>query len=344
METVAHRLLPKASTPKSSNKNLASWQYYAQNLRMHVAARVPSLKNPNLREKRKGFDGTIGIVGGSKEYTGAPYFAGISALKTGADLVHVFTHPDASSVIKGYCPELVVHPLLSASHQDEVEDSALKISKFFSRLDVLVIGPGLGRDELQLSLTARIIELAKKESIPMVLDADALYLIEKSPSLVQNYGKLILTPNAKEFQRLLDAKNVPNNSNAANLLAQAFGGSSGPSILIKGLPDIIVKDDNVVECKTVGSSRRIGGQGDILAGCLGTLLCWLSSSKSQELDASLEKPLDPYLVASFAACDLVKTAASKAFSKERRAMLTSTVIDHLGASFEELFDPPTGNT
>lgn len=32
-------------------------------------------------EKHKGQAGRIGIIGGSLEYTGAPYFSGISALK-----------------------------------------------------------------------------------------------------------------------------------------------------------------------------------------------------------------------------------------------------------------------
>lgn len=40
---------------------------------------------PCLEGKRKGENGKIGIIGGSTEYAGAPYFAAISALK-------VFTH------------------------------------------------------------------------------------------------------------------------------------------------------------------------------------------------------------------------------------------------------------
>jgi ATP-dependent NAD(P)H-hydrate dehydratase len=47
---------------------------------------VPQLDN----DRHKGEAGRIGVVGGSLEYTGAPYFAAISALKVGADLVHVF--------------------------------------------------------------------------------------------------------------------------------------------------------------------------------------------------------------------------------------------------------------
>lgn len=38
---------------------------------------IPSLDG----DKHKGQAGRIGIVGGSLEYTGAPYFAGISALR-----------------------------------------------------------------------------------------------------------------------------------------------------------------------------------------------------------------------------------------------------------------------
>lgn len=45
---------------------------------------VQSLKEcipPMDDSKHKGQAGRIGVIGGSLEYTGAPYFAGISALK-----------------------------------------------------------------------------------------------------------------------------------------------------------------------------------------------------------------------------------------------------------------------
>jgi ATP-dependent NAD(P)H-hydrate dehydratase len=60
----------------------------------------------------KGSAGRIGVVGGSLEYTGAPYFAAISAMKAGGDLGHVFCPEAAAPVIKSYSPELIVHPLL----------------------------------------------------------------------------------------------------------------------------------------------------------------------------------------------------------------------------------------
>ena len=69
---------------------------------------VPKLTNT----MRKGECGRIAVFGGCVLYTGAPYFAAISALKCGADLVHVFCEKAAGSVIKGYSPELIVHPVL----------------------------------------------------------------------------------------------------------------------------------------------------------------------------------------------------------------------------------------
>ena len=119
------------------------------NIRKQITKIIPPLSNPQVK-KRKGVDGVVGVVGGSKEYTGAPYFAGISALRTGADLVHIFCHPEASTVIKSYCPELIVHPSLSASDDYSVETSAQTVARFFSRINVMVIGPGLGRFEKQL--------------------------------------------------------------------------------------------------------------------------------------------------------------------------------------------------
>ena len=73
-----------------------------------VKSIVPKLTN----NMRKGECGRIAVFGGCVLYTGAPYFAAISALKCGADLVHVFCEKAAGTVIKGYSPELIVHPIL----------------------------------------------------------------------------------------------------------------------------------------------------------------------------------------------------------------------------------------
>lgn len=49
-----------------------------------VKACIPSLDGSS----HKGQAGRIGVVGGSLEYTGAPYFAGISALRVSTFFIY----------------------------------------------------------------------------------------------------------------------------------------------------------------------------------------------------------------------------------------------------------------
>ena len=51
---------------------------------------VQRLVPPLSFDSRKGQNGRIGVLGGSYEYTGAPYYAAQSALQAGADLAYVF--------------------------------------------------------------------------------------------------------------------------------------------------------------------------------------------------------------------------------------------------------------
>lgn len=83
-------------------------------------------------------NGKVGVLGGSEEYTGAPYYAAVSALRSGADLSHIFTPSEAALIpIKCYSPEIIVH--LASSPQDQ-------LFKWLPALHSLVIGPGLGRE------------------------------------------------------------------------------------------------------------------------------------------------------------------------------------------------------
>jgi len=66
---------------------------------------IPSLKNAMY----KGQAGRVAVIGGSEEYTGAPYFSAISALKVGADVAHIFCIKEASVAIKSYSPEIIVN-------------------------------------------------------------------------------------------------------------------------------------------------------------------------------------------------------------------------------------------
>ncbi|XP_041940607.1 ATP-dependent (S)-NAD(P)H-hydrate dehydratase isoform X4 [Alosa sapidissima] len=290
---------------------------------------VKKIIPPLTSKKHKGQDGRIGIIGGCQEYTGAPYFAAISALKVGADLSHVFCTRDAATVIKSYSPELIVHPVLDSPNAVE------EIEKWLPRLHTLVVGPGLGREELLLKTAKDVIEKSKARDIPIVIDADGLWLVAKQPSVIQGYQKGILTPNYMEFSRLYEAMHQePLDSTDHYRNAQQLSIAMGNlTVVLKGEEDLITDGSMVLTCSQEGSGRRCGGQGDLLSGSLGAFAHWAYSTST---DAT--KSVNPSLVAAFGAASLTRQCNRQAFHKHGRSTTTTDMIQEISTAFKKLFE------
>ncbi|CAG8493951.1 14630_t:CDS:2 [Acaulospora colombiana] len=114
---------------------------------------------------------------------------------------------------------------------------------------------------MMLKCAEGIIRKAKENELPIVIDADGLFLIQNNPDIIKNYSKAILTPNVNEFRRLCEKMNISFEDNhkdeMAQKLSQAFGGIT---IVQKGRNDLISNGNN--------------GQGDILTGLIATFLAW----------------------------------------------------------------------
>ncbi|XP_069679883.1 ATP-dependent (S)-NAD(P)H-hydrate dehydratase [Periplaneta americana] len=300
---------------------------------------VPLLRH----DMYKGQAGRIGIIGGSLDYTGAPYFSAISALKVGCDLSHVFCPQDAAAVIKAYSPELIVHPILDTVNALDL------VKPWLPRLHVLVIGPGLGRDPRILETVGSIIKFCRDHPDnwkPLVIDADGLFMITEKPDIIRNYPMdAILTPNAIEFSRL--AKSVLNKSWAAtpnpdpdNVRALAVALGTNIIIVHKGASDIIASgSDNgaVVKCATGGSCRRCGGQGDLLSGSLGVFCCWAGLKAARDPPESVPS-FPPAVIAAYAGCRLTRECNQRAVAKAGRSTLTTDMLEEIHAAFEALFE------
>ena len=72
----------------------------------YMIRKVKSIIPKLSKNMTKGVCGRIAIIGGSTLYTGATYFAAISALKCGADLVHIFCEKELGPIIRTYSPDL----------------------------------------------------------------------------------------------------------------------------------------------------------------------------------------------------------------------------------------------
>ncbi|CAG8798281.1 19179_t:CDS:10, partial [Cetraspora pellucida] len=302
---------------------------------------------PLSYELHKGQSGRVCVIGGSEDYTGAPYFSAFSALKLGADMAHIVCQPTAAISIKSnslcfhYVIDLMVHPYMRISENTpdlipkEIIDN---VTSLFKRLNVLVIGPGLSRDKMMLECAKGIILKAKEQNIPLIIDADGLFLIQNYPDLVKNYSEAILTPNVNEFRRLCETMGIEFEDDHEKLtknLSRAFG---GVTIVRKGKNDIISNGNSTFLVDNKGGLKRCGGQGDILTGLISTFIAWGVAYKKNiwEHDNSITSSDIPML-ASFAGCTLMRECSWAAFEKFGRSVQTSDMIPEIGPSFQRLF-------
>ncbi|KAL5182434.1 ATP-dependent (S)-NAD(P)H-hydrate dehydratase [Glycine soja] len=322
--------------------------------------------------RHKGQAGNIAVIGGCREYTGAPYFAAISALKIGADLSHVFCTKDAAPVIKSYSPELIVHPVLEESynvgeeHKSSIASKVLaEVDKWLERFDCLVVGPGLGRDPFLLDCVSEIMRHARRSNIPIVIDGDGLFLVTNNLELVSGYALAVLTPNVNEYKRLVQKvlSSEVNDIDAPQQLLSLAKQIGGVTILSKGNSDLISDGDtgrqkrstkhdqkfsdgaigSIKSVSVYGSPRRCGGQGDILSGRQVFFFCvvavFLSWARQHILAADSNSNLsckNPIVLGCIAGSAILRKAASLAFSNKKRSTVTGDIIECLGRSLEDI--------
>ncbi|PIA15256.1 carbohydrate kinase [Coemansia reversa NRRL 1564] len=303
---------------------------------------------PLTYDLHKGDCGRVAAIGGCEEYTGAPYFVASSALRLGNDIAYVVCEKDAATVIKSYSPDLIVNPYLrSVDNQgdrslDEIEK---KINPLLDKLHAVAAGSGLGNDTNIHESVRRAIKAARERSLPIVLDADALALVTKSPDIISGYQNAVLTPNPPEFARLSKAlgvstagKELPVDE-AAQIVAQKLG---GVTIVRKGKKDIITNGQRVFVCDEAGGLRRCGGQGDLLTGATLTFLAWGEKYKQgMWKPQSSSEPIKHSLIpmhAAYAACMLARHASFLAYEECGRATTSTNVLEQIDIAFDNKFE------
>lgn len=257
------------------------------------------LKNRN-NDSHKGNNGKVLIVGGSKDYHGAPAISAKAAIATGADLTYIYTPKSAALAIKSLSEDFIVkeakNDYLSL---DDLED----ILELVSKVDAVLLGPGSSQNEE----TAKLFNvLAMKIDKPLVLDADALKLVDLS--LISKKEDLIITPHLSEFKSFF--RNIISNEDLSNFertiklddkdnldfrkvndkidSLQRVTKKIKGSIILKGKYDFIFNGNKLKINRTGNPGMTVGGTGDALAGICLSLL-------SQELNSFDAALLAPYL-------------------------------------------------
>lgn len=162
--------------------------------------------------------------------------------------------------------------------RDAKQVSSRIIDEMLGRLHVLVVGPGLGRDPLMQETCALVLAAARKRKMPVVLDADALSIVIKSPELVMGWREVVLTPNVVEFGRLwkgVMSQDQQQSSESETAKVEALSTAlGGVTIVQKGAKDFISNGTTTLVVDVHGGLKRSGGQGDTLTGSIATFLAW----------------------------------------------------------------------
>ncbi|KAI0966299.1 H-hydrate dehydratase [Xylaria arbuscula] len=316
-----------------------------------VISKVRQMVPPMLEKFHKGQLGRVAVLGGSEDYTGAPYFSAMASARLGCDMSHVICTPGAGAVIKTYSPNLMVHPLMrqspspSSTDKEDPEKVAGGIIDMLPRLHVLVIGPGLGRDPLMQETCARVLAAARERKMPVVLDADALAIVIKSPELIMGWREVVLTPNVVEFGRLWKGvfpdqeQQGGGGSEEVESLSKALG---GVTIVQKGGKDLISNGETTLVVDLKGGLKRSGGQGDTLTGSIATFLAW----RGAYLDGLWEhggdlQEAETLSLAAFGGAAITRECSRLAFAKHGRSLQASDLTEQVHVAFMNIFGEPT---
>lgn len=297
---------------------------------------VPPMDGDNY----KGQHGRIGVIGGDTMYTGAPYFAAAAALQIGADMSYVFCSPEAATPIKCYSPDLIVVPALVDSRKATADTQALVAALTKARLTALVVGPGLGADtpQEQAQLKA-VLNWARAEGLPIVVDGAALRYLAKEPGLVKGYDKAILTPNVAELGDLAAGLGVPLAGPISYdwqvkvpEVAKALG---GPTLVCKGSRDVISDGAITLVCDAASSPKRAGGMGDVMAGAVGAYASW---AQLHDCMPGGECPMSfpPMLLAAYGGALVTREASTAAFNKKRHGLRAGDLLQYLPAAVYDI--------
>lgn len=214
----------------------------------------------------KGTAGRVLLVGGNVGMHGALMLSSLGALRTGAGLITAcFADAQGQMPLNMLAPEVMT-----------IKPTADKLPATLIKSDAVVLGPGLGRDEVGAKLFATIWTQIQDTTL-LVIDADGLWHLRQMFNQPQNdelalKRKLILTPHVGEAAMLLNksiTEVLANSLEAAQQIAKLY---SAVCVLKSNRTVVASFDKTQVFVGVVGSpAMASGGMGDLLSGITAAL-------------------------------------------------------------------------
>lgn len=214
--------------------------------------------------------GKVLVIGGSREFTGAPSMTSLAALRSGAGAVVLGVPSSIHPVMARKLTEVILQALPESA---EGTIGSAAFDDIMSRMkwaDVVAIGPGLSRSRETDRL---VVDLLASINKPVVLDADALTaLVGETSVLKKRKFPTVLTPHAGELSRLSgwsSARIESDRVTAARESARLFRSV----VVLKGSGSVISGPGGACFINSTGNPGMATiGSGDVLTGLIAGLM------------------------------------------------------------------------
>jgi NAD(P)H-hydrate epimerase len=224
-----------------------------------------SQRRPNTH---KGMYGNVLVVGGSSDMPGAPILSSISALRSGAGIVRQAVL--ANSTETNPWPEIL---LARVSSRDFFQEASLQeLETPLSNASCVVVGPGIGLRRETRSFVTVLCDYCAHNNLPVVIDADALTLIEGRVNEEKVlFPSAIITPHPGEMSRLLRIPTAEVERDRYSAASSALE-RTGAIVVLKGSATVIRTHEEGFVNLTGNPFMATAGSGDVLSGLIAGLV------------------------------------------------------------------------
>ncbi|MGP1543462.1 MAG: NAD(P)H-hydrate dehydratase [Candidatus Fimenecus sp.] len=223
------------------------------------------------KDSNKGDFGKGLIIAGSYKMPGAAVIASSAAVNSGAGLICTAFPDKAYAAVAGAAFEKILLPLRSdAEGFLSAKNDKILLSES-KKYNACLIGCGMGVN-IGTELVVRAL-LSNENSIPVILDADALNIVAKNPEFLQNSRKkVIITPHPGEAARLLGISTEEVQRDRIDTARRLYE-KYGAVVVLKGNKTVITNDGvNFYVNLTGNNGMATAGMGDALAGLMLSML------------------------------------------------------------------------
>ncbi|MCX7956748.1 MAG: NAD(P)H-hydrate dehydratase [Endomicrobia bacterium] len=244
-------------------------------------------KRPDVAHK---YDfGHILVIGGSKQYIGAPILAAEAALVVGSGLVSLAVPESIYNIVASKVRPEIILLSVPATLNGGISSKAVEVILEYvekRKVNTICLGCGLSREEDTGIFVNSLLKILLSShtkfagEINILVDADGFNLLEAEGeainSLKNSQMRVVLTPHTGEYKSLLkiDDKKWQKDVNNFDFCDEIkeFAKINNVVLVLKSAITTISDGENVFRSNTPNSALAKGGSGDILAGIISGLI------------------------------------------------------------------------